>query len=421
MLIAWPEALFDISFQLSFASVAALLLLMLRVHGLLPAPPGPLPRGLAWVWTQTGLSLTASIAATLGTAPLVALHFNLVSLMAPLANLVAVPLLGSLVVGLALLSGGVALAWPGLGLLGFAAASGVVDVTLPVLQAMGRFPWAGLRMVTPTALEVAVLYALLLWLVRVPGRWMLTVGAVALVLLSGARFWPPRWQGTLEVTVLQAGGQDLVLLEAPGPVRILILGTGGQMEGAAEERLLAPFLWGRGITRLDHLIRWTESGPPITTDLRPGRGQPAGHAQAAALQTWFRPREVWDMSRPPQVRHEALQLDGRGQEAGLLLQLRYQGTEVVLLPRGMDLDALDDVPLEAGTLLVRMTRRGPELLLFEDPHGHSPRRSPAPPAGETWQEAWDREGWHLTRGQVRVQVLGRNPSSAPAPRPSGEK
>jgi competence protein ComEC len=93
-----PASLFEPAFQLSFAAIFGLGLAAPRLralrerltHGLIPP--------LRWMVDLFLVSTTA----TLATAPLVAHHFNLVSLIGPLANLVLVPLVGLALVPLCL-------------------------------------------------------------------------------------------------------------------------------------------------------------------------------------------------------------------------------------------------------------------------------------------------------------------------------
>lgn len=83
MLLARPYSLFDVGFQLSFSSVAAILLFV-------PLFPQSVPRlpHSSFLVTMT----TVSIAAQIGTAPLVAYHFGRFSPWFLLANYVSIPL-----------------------------------------------------------------------------------------------------------------------------------------------------------------------------------------------------------------------------------------------------------------------------------------------------------------------------------------
>ena len=97
-----PAALFDISFQLSFLSVAAMLYFIPRIREFF-APLMTWARKTRWemqpAWGRKLMfylagSLLASLAAILGTGPLVGYTFNRISLVGFLANLVLVPLMG---------------------------------------------------------------------------------------------------------------------------------------------------------------------------------------------------------------------------------------------------------------------------------------------------------------------------------------
>lgn len=81
-----PGALFDIGFQLSFAATWGIVALHRRLAGWW----GKLP-------TWLGLSLAVSVSAQLAVAPLSLFHFNRLSLVAPVANLVLVPVVGIIV------------------------------------------------------------------------------------------------------------------------------------------------------------------------------------------------------------------------------------------------------------------------------------------------------------------------------------
>jgi competence protein ComEC len=96
-IVAWdPRALFSASFQLSFAAVAALALVAPRVSVSSPAPQAVDGIGRRLCRGARSL-LVVSLAATAATAPLVAFHFQQLSIVGPLANLVAVPFTGFVV------------------------------------------------------------------------------------------------------------------------------------------------------------------------------------------------------------------------------------------------------------------------------------------------------------------------------------
>jgi len=92
MLVAAPQALFDVGFQLSFTSV----FFICTLFPLLPQPPwlnGH--RVLRGLYGMAGVSLCAQI----GTAPLVAYYFHTFPLYGPVANLLAGTAVGPLLAG----------------------------------------------------------------------------------------------------------------------------------------------------------------------------------------------------------------------------------------------------------------------------------------------------------------------------------
>lgn len=87
ILVVSPFSLYDVGFQLSFLSVAAILTLSRPIHGLISAKFLGRHRILSWFWSL----VTMSCCAQLATAPLVAHYFGTVSFVFLPANIVAVP------------------------------------------------------------------------------------------------------------------------------------------------------------------------------------------------------------------------------------------------------------------------------------------------------------------------------------------
>ncbi len=86
MLLVNPSYLFDVSFQLSFAAVLSILLLYSRLYGLLPEAWRK--HGFVkWPWGMVCVSLAAQV----GTAPLVAYWFGTVACYSLVSSFVAIP------------------------------------------------------------------------------------------------------------------------------------------------------------------------------------------------------------------------------------------------------------------------------------------------------------------------------------------
>lgn len=150
MLLYNPTWLFDVGFQLSFSAVAAILLVQPRLYALCRVKN----RFVRYVW---GL-LTVSVAAQLGTAPLVILYFSRFSTHFLLTNLWVIPM-----VTLILYSAVFLLVLTPFPLLQHAFAS-VVEMLLraqnAVLQWIERLPFSSVDGIWTDAWEVLLLYLL---------------------------------------------------------------------------------------------------------------------------------------------------------------------------------------------------------------------------------------------------------------------
>lgn len=150
MLLYNPTWLFDVGFQLSFSAVAAILLVQPRLYALCRVKN----RFLRYVW---GL-LTVSVAAQLGTAPLVILYFSRFSTHFLLTNLWVIPM-----VTLILYSAVFMLMLTPFPLLQHAFAS-VVEMLIgwqnAVLQWIERLPFSSVDGIWTDVWEVLLLYLL---------------------------------------------------------------------------------------------------------------------------------------------------------------------------------------------------------------------------------------------------------------------
>src|SRR5207245_1049103 len=126
---------------------------------------------------------------------------------------------------------------------------GVVALAARVPDAVVHLPAPGWIAV---ACYVAGLTLLLAWREsRRPG--VLLPGALLLAVAVGGAAWPlvrPA-DGRLRLTILDVGQGDAIVVEIPDGRALLVdSGSGGPMRLDAGERVVAPFLWNRGILRL---------------------------------------------------------------------------------------------------------------------------------------------------------------------------
>lgn len=265
-LIPDPQALFDISFQLSYLSVLSIAFVVSTWNTLELKPASRTGKLL----NSALLLLVISAAAALATGPLVAYYFHQVSFAGILANMIVVPFAGAVIVPLGLTSGILSLAT---GSLPFAAVDQFcADAFVALVSFFARLPFAAAHPPSPGILLAAgyagLLAASALWLrARLFARYRpletsarpprfthaaMVISAVLIVL--SALFSVIRGQGA-QVTFVDVGQGDCALIETAAGQTILIDG-GGTRDNRFDigRSVLAPYLWDRSISTLDLVI-----------------------------------------------------------------------------------------------------------------------------------------------------------------------
>jgi competence protein ComEC len=186
-------------------------------------------------------------------APVLLLLFQQTSLLAPLANLFAVPFVGLLVVPLALL--GCVLfginEWLGTWLLGVAA--GLLELAWPALQWLaGTGVAAWVRHQPPLwTLPPALAGLALLFMPRgIPGRWLGVVLLLPLLLLRPPA--PP--PGAAWITLLDVGQGLAAVVRTAGHTLVYDAGPRYSPTFDTGQAVVIPYLRQQGIARLDALV-----------------------------------------------------------------------------------------------------------------------------------------------------------------------
>lgn len=237
--LVWdPGAVLSYGFWLSFGAVA---LLLLHLGQRLPSRD---------LWTRWG---RAQWAVGLGLLPLLFLFFGQASLIAPLVNLVAVPLFSVLILPLVLIAGLLSLVpFAGLDVPLRLVAEGL-GWCLNGLDWLAARPWAAVHLPARPlwAWASALLGAVLLLAPRgLPGRWQ---GLILMLPLAVARPDAPGW-GEVWFSLLDVGQGLAVVVETQDGILVYDAGPaypGGFDTGAM---MVAPFLRSRGIERIDRLV-----------------------------------------------------------------------------------------------------------------------------------------------------------------------
>ncbi len=232
-----PLAVMASGFWLSFTAVAVILF---AVQGE--------PRGRRlWQW----ITLQGAIA--LGMLPLMLALFQQVSLVAPLANLLAIPVFDFLVVPLTLLGVVVLPAAPQVSTSLFALAGGVLAWLWPMLEFLGGLAYGQWTQATPPPWAILAAVPGVLWLLAprgFPARW---AGAIWMLPMLLVRPQVPA-PGELWLTLLDVGQGLAAVLRTAN--HTLVYDTGARFSASfdAGGAVVVPYLRAVGVRRIDALI-----------------------------------------------------------------------------------------------------------------------------------------------------------------------
>ncbi len=233
-----PIASLTPGFQLSFGAVILLLWLARRRDRSLPGMRS---------WLRQ--LLVVQIFLAFGLLPLTALLFQRIAVVAPFANLVAVPLFSFVVVPLVL----VALATGGFADLTLEGAAWVAGHLQALLTRLAAISWADTR---TAAIEGRAWLFLLLPLAWVtlprgwPGRYAALIGVLAMLVW---RPLPPPNQ-CFDTWFLDVGQGLAIVVEAGDYVMLYDAAIAWRGGGSVAEQVIHPFLVSRGVRRIDDLV-----------------------------------------------------------------------------------------------------------------------------------------------------------------------
>ncbi len=366
-----PWAMLWPGFWLSFGAVAVILYTSVgRI-----VPPARGWRGALHLAART------QYAVTLGLVPLTVLLFSQVSLVGPIANAIAIPVVSFIVTPLAL--AGSVLPAP------------LAAFTLGIAHyAMQALAWA---------LEWLARLPLAVWSAPVPPAWLFVLALVGTAWMLAPPAWPQRWAGAaawvplfLQVPAHPAPGQFAITAFDVGQGMALLVetqrhrllyDTGPQYSPGSDAatRVILPYLKARGIARLDALVvshsdtdhaggalSLLEAVPVSWTlsSLSPGhpvRGAAPGHVRCRAGQHW-----EWDGVRF-EVLHPA---PASYDDPGLKANARSCTLRISAGERSMLLAA--DIEAAQEAELVRASRdKLRSQVLLAPHHGSGTSSSPA--------------------------------------------
>jgi competence protein ComEC len=293
--IALPGSTADIGFQLSFVSVAVIILGMRRFTRWWREryqPLGTIDRSRAMIAAEWIAGYVAvSFWAMVGTAPLTAYHFNQFSTVGLVANAVVVPLMGFGATVCALGAAALSFVYVPIARQLLIVAAHLAGVATSLTGWFARWPCAWVHVFTPTVLELFLVYTLLLLRLTKPtagtdkadggllqsktardgfaprsggwrfsarkGGWRKLVFALTLTTIAADAGWWVRqryFNPDLKITFLSVGEGDAAVVRFPGS-RVMLIDGGGSFFSSFDpgERIVAPYLWSKRIMHVDYV------------------------------------------------------------------------------------------------------------------------------------------------------------------------
>lgn len=241
-----PWAVLAPGFWLSFGAVGCILYIS---SGRKTIFRKDVPRKTRWRFAlQHAARIQLGI--TVGLIPLTLLFFGRISLISPLANAIAIPLVGTVVTPMALF-GSIMPSFLARYILGIA--HYLVSLLAGALESLSAFSFA-------------------IWTAPIPEAWFFVVALLGTLWMLAPRGWPARWLGLacwaplflaqpshpaggeVQAIALDVGQGSAILVETASHRLLYDTGPAYNNKADAGSRIIAPYLNARGITSLDTLV-----------------------------------------------------------------------------------------------------------------------------------------------------------------------
>jgi competence protein ComEC len=259
IILLWrPDTLFDLSFALSFLAVYFIghfleSDIFQRTQGRGHIKQNHKKRDFRQLVhsmkekIKTGVII--SVSAVFGTAPVIAVAFNQFPLISPLTNLIVTPLICLVLLPLGLVSSLCAL------ILGFPVipfntlTDWMTGVALGLVKLFSAVPYANFHIHDPSFILVLLYYIAAFIIIKSRSVWrfvpLVAVLSIYLVL-------PYCSSGHMRAVFLDVGQGDASVVELPDKKIMLI--DGGTKRPDMGRRIIAPYLWSRGVKKIDFIV-----------------------------------------------------------------------------------------------------------------------------------------------------------------------
>ena len=280
ILIISPHSLYDVSFQLSFVAVWAILFItpsftMMFAKG----NPEEMSKQREWIkkiFTNIFIFIVVSLAATLGTLPFIVFYFNRISTIVLLSNLIVVPIMGIIAIPVCM---AIILVLPisdALALVFLNISSFLVRISISIVDFFASLPGSSFFVSTPTLLEIGAYYLILIVSVKLFDFWRhkevdhterkssisqkwyrISFAVLAVFFIMDTIYLYARdiHNDKMRVTFIDVGQGSSTLIALPGGKKILLDG-GGSYDNIFDigKYVVAPFLWHEKIRNIDIVV-----------------------------------------------------------------------------------------------------------------------------------------------------------------------
>lgn len=274
ILLVSPEAIFDISFQLSFMAVLGIIYLVPRFSDTSFPFIASWPIPLQKIVKQIYLSIIVCVAATIGTMPLIVFYFNRISAITIIANLIIVPLLGTIALALSMPFILGAFISPAIAGFFIKLSSFFVQISVDIIDKMAALSWSSFTFTKPNIAEIFVFYLFIFILVQFFDlhyalmtrkgflqRHPLILKSLLVIFLcffiADALYLTlkDKFSSDLRVTAIDVGQGNSTLVRFPGGKTMLIDG-GGFPDSTFDmgKMVLAPYLYHERISHIDTVV-----------------------------------------------------------------------------------------------------------------------------------------------------------------------